>query len=91
MRWIDGLAKAQRVVLVVALGVAFIAVGSYIDSLGQPGFAFGWTGYAPLALRASGIGLPTWLRLVVWLVVTGAWAIVSIRLLGPPSAHDESD
>jgi len=43
MHLIDGLGKAQRVVVVVALGLALVAVGSYLVSLGG-GFHFGWTG-----------------------------------------------
>jgi hypothetical protein len=39
MRWIETLGRAQRVVVVVALGVAFLAVGSYLLSLGQHGVA----------------------------------------------------
>jgi hypothetical protein len=47
MRWIEKLATAQRVVVVVAIGVAYLAVGNYLPSLGQRGFAFGWTGTRP--------------------------------------------
>jgi hypothetical protein len=88
MRWIDKLAKAQRVVVVVAVGVAFLAVGSYLPSLGQRGLAFGWTGYAPLV--APAVGWPDWLRLIVWLALTCLWALMSIRLLRP-SSGDDSD
>ena len=34
MRWIDRLNKAQRVVVVVAFGVALGAVGTYLSNLG---------------------------------------------------------
>jgi len=82
---IDKLSKAQRVVVVVALGAAFLAIGSYILSLGQHGFAFGWTGYAPFTSPA---GRPAWLALVVWLALTCLWAAVSIRMLRPSSDAD---
>ena len=88
MRWIDKLSKAQRVVVVVALGAAFLAVGSYLVSLGQPGIAVGWSGVAPLT--APSVGRPGWVSLVVWLVLTCLWAAVSIRLLRP-SGQDDSD
>jgi heme/copper-type cytochrome/quinol oxidase subunit 1 len=84
---IDKLDKAQRVVVVVALGVAFLAVGSYLLSLGQAGTAFGWTGYAPLTAPT---GRPAWLQLIVWLALTCLWAVVSIRVLRP-SSHAASD
>ena len=88
MHWIDKLSKSQQVVVVVALGVAFLAVGSYLLSLGQHGFAYGWTGYAPLT--ATIVGRPGWVPLLVWLGLTCLWAVVSIRLLRS-SSQDHSD
>jgi tryptophan-rich sensory protein len=82
---IDRLSKAQRIVVVIALGAAFVAVGKYVLSLGQPGVAFGWTGYAPLT--APSAGRPGWLHLIVWLVLTCLWAVVSIRVLRPSSQN----
>jgi tryptophan-rich sensory protein len=88
MRWIDKLSNAQRVVVVVALGAAFLAVGSYLVSLGQPGIAVGWTGFAPLT--APSVRRPGWVPLIVWLILTFLWAVVAIWLLRP-SGHDNSD
>jgi membrane associated rhomboid family serine protease len=85
VHWIDKLSKAQRVVIVVALGAAFLAIGSFILSLGQHGVAFGWTGYAPLVQPAE---RPAWLDLIVWLALTCLWAVVSIRVLRPSSQAD---
>jgi hypothetical protein len=85
---IDKLGKAQRVVVVVALGVAFLAVGSYLLSLGQPGIPLGWSGYAPFV--AQNLGRPGWFDLLVWLALTLLWAVASIRLLRP-QRHDDSD
>jgi len=44
MRVIDGLSKAQRVVVVVALGLALGVTGTYLVSLGS-GIRFGWYAY----------------------------------------------
>jgi hypothetical protein len=93
MRWIDKLGQAQRVVVVVALGVALLAAGSYILSLGQGGFAFGWTGYAPPSVAALTASKPAgqwpgWVHLVVWLGLTCLWAVSSTRLLRPPRDAD---
>jgi tryptophan-rich sensory protein len=88
MRRIEKLSKAQRVVVVIALGLALLAVGNYLISLGQPRIAFGWTGYAPLSTPS--IGQPGWLSLIVWLALASLWAVASIRLLRPPS-HEDSD
>jgi heme/copper-type cytochrome/quinol oxidase subunit 1 len=86
VHWIDKLSKAQRVVIVVALGAAFLAVGSYLVNLGQPAIAFGWTGYAPLTVPS--VRRPGWVPLVLWLVLTCLWAAVSIRVLRPSSRDD---
>ena len=89
MRVIDGLSRAQRVVVVVALGLALGVVGNYLVSLGG-GVRSGWYAYSPLttSLQAPGTGLPGWLRLIVWLVLTGLWALASIRVLRPPADQD---
>ena len=84
MRLIDGLNTAQRIVIVVAIGVALAASGLYLTSLGSP--RFGWYAYLPLA---SGVGppetgLPGWLRLIIWLGLTGIWAMSSVIVLRPP-------
>ena len=91
MRWIDGLSKPQRVVVVIALGIALGALGSYLVNLGS-GFGSGWTGYAPLtsAPLLTRTGVHPWLRLIIWLVLIGAWAVGSVRVLRP-SSEDVGD
>jgi heme/copper-type cytochrome/quinol oxidase subunit 1 len=88
MRRIDGLTKGQRVVLVIAFGIALETLGGYVLSLGS-GLAVGWYAYSPLS--GSGFppstGLHGWLRLIIWLVLIGVWALGSIRVLRP-SAGD---
>jgi heme/copper-type cytochrome/quinol oxidase subunit 1 len=88
MRLIDGLSRAQRAVVVVALGLGLGVVGSYLVSLGG-GIRSGWYAYSPLTanLYAPGTGLPAWLRLIVWLVLIGLWALASIRVLRPGAGH----
>jgi hypothetical protein len=90
MRRIDGLSKAQRIVVVIALGLALGALGSYLASFGS-GPAFGWTGYAPLnsGFFASA-RLHPWVPLVVWLVLIGVWALMSVRLMRPSSENAAS-
>lgn len=92
MRWIDRLGKAQRVVVVVALGLALGTVGSYLVSLGS-GIAVGWYAYSPLtaAQYPPSRGLAAWLRLIVWLVLIGLWAVASVRVLRPKSESGPSD
>jgi hypothetical protein len=88
MHWIDGLSKSQRVVVVVALGIALGVVGSYLVSLGS-GSPIGWYAYSPFtsAVYPPGRGLHDWLRVIIWLALIGLWAIASIRLLRPESAN----
>ena len=84
MRLTGGLNTAQKIVIVVAIGIALAAVGSYLASLGSP--RPGWYAYAPLAsgIGPPGAGLPGWLRLIIWLGLTGIWALASVLLFRPP-------
>lgn len=84
MRFTDRLSLAQRIVVVVALGLAFGVLGDYLDSLGNPGLT-GWYAYAPLtrSVLLPGTGLPGWLRLLIWLVLIGLWAVAATRVLRP--------
>ena len=94
MRWIDGLSKAQRVVIVVALGFGLRAAGRYLVSLGGgPRFRFGWYTYSSLTadFRAPGTGLPAWLRLIIWLALIVLWAAASVRVLRQSSGQATPD
>jgi heme/copper-type cytochrome/quinol oxidase subunit 1 len=84
VRLSDGLGKAQRIVVVIAFGMALGAVGSYLVNLGNTVRA-GWYAYAPLtqAVYPPRTGLAGWLRLIIWLALIGLWAVVSVRLLRP--------
>ena len=85
----DRLNAAQRVVIVVAMGIALAAVGLYLARLGSP--RIGWYAYAPLTRRVwqPSTGLPRWLRLVIWLGLTGIWAPASVVVLRTPNRSDE--
>jgi hypothetical protein len=95
MRITDRLSRPQQVIAVIALGLALGAAGSYLMSLGD-GIQSGWYAYSPrtVTLTAPGTGLPGWLRLLIWLILIGVWALASIRVLRPspdqgtPSAGD---
>lgn len=92
MRLTDRLSQPQRIVAVIALGMAFGAAGIYIVNLGTPPGG-GWYAYAPLsqAVYPPHTGLAGWLRLIIWLALIGLWALVSVRVLRPSreaSSHD---
>lgn len=89
MRRIDELSKAQRVVVVIGLGLALGALGSYLVSLGSSGFVF--TPVPISELSGPGIGLHPWLRLIIWLVLIAVWALASVRALRPSSENDPSE
>jgi hypothetical protein len=84
MRWIDGLSKAQRVVVVIALGLGLGELGSYLVNIGNV-VVSGWYAYSPLTIGTAGphTGLHRWMRLVIWLVLIGIWALGSIWVLRP--------
>jgi len=92
VRWSDGLGKAQRIVVVIALGLALGVVGSYLVNLGNT-VRVGWYAYAPLSQAAypPRTGLAGWLRLIIWLVLIGLWAVVSVRLLRPSAQERTHD
>jgi heme/copper-type cytochrome/quinol oxidase subunit 1 len=84
MRFTDRLSRPQKIVVVIALGMAFGAAGIYLASLGNAA-GFGWYAYAPLSapIYQPHAGLPGWLRLIIWLALIGLWALGSVRVLRP--------
>ena len=81
MRWIDRLSMAQRVVIVIAVGLALAVAAGYLTSLGT---RFGWYAYSPLARQAfspPGSGEPGWLRAIIWLAAISLWAAASAAVL----------
>lgn len=87
MRWTDRLNTPQRVVVVIAGGLALAVVASYLTSLGT---RVGWYAYAPLtgqAFSPSGSGEPGWLRVIIWLVAIILWAAASAKVLRQSPGH----
>ncbi len=81
---------AQRVVVVVALGLALGIAASYLTSLPRTG----WYAYAPLSgqvFQPQGSGEPGWLRLIIWLAAISLWALTSVTVLrqSPGQASSE--
>jgi len=83
---IDRLNLAQRIVIVVATGIALAAMGIYLANRGstKPGHFF---------IQASprigpSPGPPSWLRLITWLVLDGIWAVASVVVLRSPQGSD---
>jgi hypothetical protein len=81
----DRLSLPQRIVLVIAAGVACTAVGCYFTVTGRPASA-GWYAYAPFgsgALTYSGKALTGWQLLLIWLGLVAGWALASLWVLRP--------
>jgi hypothetical protein len=75
---------AQKIVLVVGLGIILLLVGGWLTSLGSRS-SFGWVAFAPLGASANipAIGgLHEWVRLVIWLLLVVVWIGVSMGILG---------
>jgi hypothetical protein len=69
----------QRIVLVVALGLAFFVFGAWATNPGSGGGY--WVGYAPLSSPVGPGGLHPWVRLLIWLALIVVWAVVAVWLL----------
>jgi hypothetical protein len=83
VRLTDRLSQPQKIVVVLALGLAFGAAGTCLAGLGNTS-AFGWYAYAPLSPATyPATGLPGWARLLIWLALIGLWALLSVRVLRP--------
>jgi hypothetical protein len=85
MRVTDRLSQPQKIVIVIALGMAFAAAGTYLVNLGKTAGPGGWYAYAPLsrAVYPPRAGLAGWLRLLIWLALTGLWALISVAVVRP--------
>lgn len=88
MRVTDRLSLSQRIVVVIAFGLALGALGVYLASVGSSS-GFGWYAYAPLSHSASlpSTGLAGWLRLIIWLALICLWALGSLWVLRPAPAQ----
>jgi hypothetical protein len=93
VRYVDRLGLAQRIVIVIGLGLGLMMLGGYLVSLDSPA-NFGWFGYAPLTQNSfvpEGSGLATWQQLLIWLALILVWSVVGVFLLKPrPDAEAET-
>jgi hypothetical protein len=79
---------AQRIIVVVAFGMAFGVAGSYLVNLGSPAVNLvspanlGSPAFSSdVVLRFPGTGLPAWLRVIIWLGLVAVWALISVGVL----------
>jgi len=84
LRLTDRLNKAQKVIVVIATGVALVAIGAFLANTGSvtpgPGHFIGQypSRFAPRPRPSR------WLHLIIWLVLDGIWALTSIVVLRSP-------
>ena len=81
--------RAQRLVLVVALGATLYVFGQWLTSLGS-NLPIGSANFVPLSDAFPLEGLHPWVRLALWLVLIAIWAIASMALLRSQAAKPES-
>lgn len=81
---IDGLNLVQRIVIVVALGVALSDLASYLINMVT---YTGWTAYAPLTTGSSAPALRAWIRPVINLASVLVWVTASVPILRTPKDH----
>src|SRR5271155_5819684 len=75
--------RGQRVIAIVAWGIALYFVGQYLTTLGTPFGSFGWVAYAPNShvYFSSGLWLTPLECLFVWLGLAALWLVGSVLLL----------
>ena len=83
----QSLNRAQRVVIVVGLAFALYVSGQWLTSLGTT-VNYGWVAYAPLRKQLAPGGIRPWVQFLIWLVLIGVWAVVSLTLLRSKQRQD---
>jgi hypothetical protein len=83
----QSLNRAQRVVIVVGLAFALYVSGQWLTSLGTT-VNYGWVAYAPLSKQLAPGGIRPWVQFLIWLVLIGVWAVVSLTLLRSNQRQD---
>jgi hypothetical protein len=87
VRLTDQLNLAQRIVIVVATGIALAAIGIYLANRGSTRHGLHYILTSPSGIE-QGTGPPGWLRLIIWLVLDGIWAMASVVMLRTPHGSD---
>lgn len=84
--WVQKLGRAERIVVIVALGLILDALCTYFVPLGATGLISISGSNSGAFLNYQLEGVPGLLRVLAWIVVAVGWATVSIRILRAPSA-----
>jgi hypothetical protein len=84
VRLLGSFGLAQRIVTVLGLGAAFVALGSFLDTVGYDSVTFGWFAYAPLntSTTAPFHPQPAWAHLAIWAGVSVLWALAALWIIG---------
>jgi hypothetical protein len=75
---------AQRIVLIIGIAAALVALGRYLETIGHNDVSFGWFAYAPLNSSAISTfrARPPSVDLAIWGGASVVWALASLRLIG---------
>ncbi len=72
--------RAQRVVVVIALGFALIFLGAWITSIGSH-LPYGSVTYTNVGAPHMVGGFHPWVRTIIWMFLVAVWVSISILLL----------
>lgn len=85
----SGLNRAQKIVVVVGLGIGLGFFGLWLTSLDRPPASIA---YAPFSGAYVAVGgLHPWLQLLIWLALVAVWVAASVNLLQDPPDPDGDD
>jgi hypothetical protein len=85
VKFLARLNMAQRVIIVIALGVSLMLLGYWIAF--SHTVAFGWVAYAPLTRTTHSDGLTLGWDVLIWIGLTIFWAVVSGIVFHRPKAE----
>jgi hypothetical protein len=80
--------RAQRVVVVVALGFALYILGAWITSIGSH-LPYGSATFTNLSSSTVEGGLHPWVQFTIWMLLVTVWVSASILLLKDCSVNHE--
>lgn len=80
--------RAQRIVIVIGLGLAFLILGGWLTSLSSH-LPYGSVAFSNFSSGNVVEGIHPWLRSVIWLVLIAIWVGSSFRLLGTGTSARE--
>lgn len=80
--------SAQRIVLVIGMGLVLCVFGLWVTHIGSHGLG---ARRAMALLRPGAGGVPPWGRFLIWLMLIALWSAASLWLLRQPHGSDSRE